>query len=79
MKILHQDGFNQNELLTYRTIIYRNLVDSAKALVQFLRQFDILPANPENLVPLPPITPPGTNQATNQALYQKAIHVNRGI
>jgi len=50
MKILHQDGFNQTELLTNRQVIYRNLIDSAKALVQFLKEFEILPANPENLV-----------------------------
>jgi len=50
MKILHQDGFNQTELLANRQIIYRNLIDSAKSVVQFLKDFDILPANPEILV-----------------------------
>jgi len=47
MKILHQDGFNQAELLQYRQIVHRNLIDSAKALVQHLKDFEILPANPE--------------------------------
>jgi hypothetical protein len=50
MKILHQEGFTPTELLTNRQIIYRNLIDSAKALVQFLKDFDILPANPEIFV-----------------------------
>ena len=50
MKILHQDGFNNTELLTNRQIIYRNLIDSAKSVVQFLKEFEILPANPEILV-----------------------------
>jgi guanine nucleotide-binding protein G(i) subunit alpha len=52
MKILHQDGFNNTELLTNRQIIYRNLIDSAKSVVQFLKEFEILPANPEILVRL---------------------------
>lgn len=47
MKILHQDGFNHTELLTNRQVIYRNLIDSAKSVVQFLKEFEILPANPE--------------------------------
>jgi hypothetical protein len=50
MKILHQDGFNHTELLTNRQIIYRNLIDSAKTVVQYLNEFEILPAHPENLV-----------------------------
>jgi hypothetical protein len=52
MKILHQHGFNHTELLTNRQVIYRNLIESAKSLVQYLKEFDILPANPENLVRL---------------------------
>lgn len=52
MKILHQHGFNHTELLTNRQVIYRNLIDSAKCLVQYLKEFDILPANPEILVRL---------------------------
>ena len=50
MKILHQGGFNHTELLTNRQIIYRNLIDASKSIVQYLKDFDILPANPENLV-----------------------------
>lgn len=47
MKILHQDGFNNTELISNRQVIYRNLIDSAKSLVQFLKEYEILPANPE--------------------------------
>jgi hypothetical protein len=50
MKILHQDGFNQTELLANRQVIYRNLIDSAKSVAQYLKEFEILPANPEILV-----------------------------
>lgn len=50
MKILHQDGFNRTELLTNRQVIYRNLIDSAKSVVQYLNDFDILPSNPEIMV-----------------------------
>ena len=53
MKILHQDGFSHTELLTNRQIIYRNLIDSAKSLVKYLKDFEILPANPEITVSFP--------------------------
>jgi guanine nucleotide-binding protein G(i) subunit alpha len=54
MKILHQDGFNNTELISNRQVIYRNLIDSAKSLVQFLKEYEILPANPEIQVRLCP-------------------------
>jgi guanine nucleotide-binding protein subunit alpha len=57
MKILHQDGFNHTELLTNRQVIYRNLIDSAKSVVQFLKEFEILPANPEVTVSPHPLNP----------------------
>jgi hypothetical protein len=53
MKILHQDGFNRTELLSNRQVIYRNLIESAKTVVQSLKEFEILPANPEILVNIP--------------------------
>ncbi|KAF7968836.1 hypothetical protein HWV62_29192 [Athelia sp. TMB] len=38
MKIIHQDGFSRNELLTYRMTVYRNLVDSAQAIIAAMRK-----------------------------------------
>ena len=32
MKIIHQNGYTQDELSLYRTIVFRNLLDSAKAI-----------------------------------------------
>ncbi|KFY75291.1 hypothetical protein V501_06243 [Pseudogymnoascus sp. VKM F-4519 (FW-2642)] len=49
MKIIHQNGYSMDELALYRLTIYKNLIDCAKALVGAMRQFDILPKNPENI------------------------------
>lgn len=43
MKIGHQNGYTVEELCAYRLTIYRNVVDSAKHLVEAMRQFDIVP------------------------------------
>ncbi|KDQ56215.1 hypothetical protein JAAARDRAFT_305437 [Jaapia argillacea MUCL 33604] len=37
MKILHQGGFTDDELLAFRHTIYRNLLDSAQAIVEEMR------------------------------------------
>lgn len=50
MKIIHQNGYTVEELAMYRLTIYKNLVDCAKALVSALRQFDITPEDPTNVV-----------------------------
>ena len=49
MKIIHQNGYSMDELSLYRLTIYKNLIDCAKALIGAMRQFDILPKNPENI------------------------------
>jgi hypothetical protein len=56
MKIIHQNGFTKEELLTYRPIIYKNVLDSAQAIVNQMRKLGVdcvLPANRVCSRPLP--------------------------
>jgi len=48
MKIIHQNGFSREELLTYRMTVYRNLVDSAQAIVLAMRKIGIDCETPSN-------------------------------
>jgi guanine nucleotide-binding protein subunit alpha len=48
MKIIHQNGFSRDELLTYRMTIYRNLVDSAQAIVLAMRKIGLDCETPSN-------------------------------
>lgn len=41
MKILHQNGYSQEDLLMYKTTVYKNLLDCAKSIVAALEQFDL--------------------------------------
>ena len=50
MKIIHQNGFSREELLTYRLTVYRNLVDSAQAIVLAMRKIGIDCETPSNRV-----------------------------
>jgi G-protein alpha subunit len=50
MKIIHQNGFSREELLTYRMTVYRNLVDSAQAIVLAMRKIGIDCETPSNRV-----------------------------
>ena len=43
MKIIHQNGYTQDELAMYRHTIFKNVIDCAKALIAAMRQFDIEP------------------------------------
>ncbi|KAI5287996.1 Guanine nucleotide-binding protein alpha-2 subunit [Ascosphaera aggregata] len=43
MKILHQNGYSQEELQSYRGPIYSNLMECAISLIQAMREFDIKP------------------------------------
>lgn len=45
MKIIHQNGYTQDELSLYRLTIYKNLVDCMKALTGAMSQFDIEPSD----------------------------------
>jgi guanine nucleotide-binding protein subunit alpha len=49
MKIIHQNGYTNDELALYRLTIYKNLIDCAKTLVGAMRQFGIEPTSPANV------------------------------
>ncbi|TFK31206.1 heterotrimeric G-protein alpha subunit, GPA3-like protein [Crucibulum laeve] len=38
MKIIHQDGFSVPELAEYRPIVYKNVLDSAQAVIMYMRK-----------------------------------------
>ncbi|KZP26355.1 guanine nucleotide binding protein, alpha subunit [Athelia psychrophila] len=51
MKIVHQDGFNRDELMSYRMSIYHNLLDSAQAIILAMREIGLdceIPSNRMN-------------------------------
>lgn len=50
MKIINQNGYSQDELLTFRPIVNKNLVDSAQAIVLAMRKFGVDPELGENRV-----------------------------
>ena len=39
MKIIHHNGYTLDELAAYRLAIYKNLLDSARALIKAMRHF----------------------------------------
>jgi guanine nucleotide-binding protein subunit alpha len=41
MKIIHQQGFNTEELKSYRVIVARNVLDSIKAVLSGLNRFQV--------------------------------------
>ncbi|KAH7883433.1 guanine nucleotide binding protein, alpha subunit [Phlebopus sp. FC_14] len=41
MKIIHQNGFSNDELMTFRPTIYRNTLDSAQAIVLAMRKISV--------------------------------------
>jgi guanine nucleotide-binding protein G(i) subunit alpha len=48
MKIIHQNGYTDEELLSFRPTIFRNLIDSAQDIVLAMRKLGVDPALPEN-------------------------------
>ncbi|KAF8839840.1 guanine nucleotide binding protein, alpha subunit [Paxillus ammoniavirescens] len=50
MKIIHQNGFTDDELMTFRPTIYRNILDSAQAIILAMRKINVDCANPANRV-----------------------------
>jgi len=38
MKIIHQDGFSELELAEYAPTIYKNVLESAHAIVMFMKK-----------------------------------------
>lgn len=43
MKIIHQNGYTQEERALYRLTIFKNLIDCMKALIGAMRQFELQP------------------------------------
>lgn len=41
MKIIHQNGYSQDDLIMYKTTVYKNLLDCAKSIVAALEQFEV--------------------------------------
>ena len=50
MKIIHQNGYNRDELLTFRTTIYKNLLESAHHILLAMRKIGVDCVNPQNRV-----------------------------
>ncbi|KAF0408695.1 G protein alpha subunit [Gigaspora margarita] len=50
MKIIHQNGYSKEELLHYRTVVYKNLVESAQTVVNAIRKFRLEPKKTMNRV-----------------------------
>ncbi|CAJ0757418.1 21237_t:CDS:2 [Entrophospora sp. SA101] len=50
MKIIHQNGYTKEELAHYRITIYKNLIDSAQAIVYAMRKFRLESRKPINRV-----------------------------
>ncbi len=45
MKIIHLKGYSEDELYSYRTTVFKNLLECAKAVINAMRQFEIEPQN----------------------------------
>jgi hypothetical protein len=50
MKIIHQNGFPREELLRYRSIIRKNVLDSAQDIIGAMRKIGVDCQLPENRV-----------------------------
>ncbi|ORY26346.1 G-protein alpha subunit [Naematelia encephala] len=43
MKIIHQDGYSKEELLNFRMVVHKNVLDSAQALIMAMRKLGLDP------------------------------------
>jgi hypothetical protein len=50
MKIIHQNGYTRDELLSFRPLIWKNLLESARDVIQALTKFTLEPITPTNKV-----------------------------
>jgi guanine nucleotide-binding protein subunit alpha len=50
MKIIHQDGYSTDELLSWRLCVYKNLIESAKDLINALTTVEAQFEVPHNQV-----------------------------
>jgi hypothetical protein len=52
MKIIHQNGYTRDELLSFRPLIWKNLLESARDVILALTKFNLEPITPANKVHL---------------------------
>ena len=50
MKIIHQNGYTRDELLVFRIVVWKNLIDSAQAILLAMRKIGVDPVDPANRV-----------------------------
>ncbi len=50
MKIIHQNGYTSEELSTFRPVVYKNVLESAQAIVRAMRKLDLRPLHTPNQV-----------------------------
>jgi guanine nucleotide-binding protein G(i) subunit alpha len=50
MKIIHQNGYTRDELLSFRPLIWKNLLESARDVILALTRFTLEPITPTNKV-----------------------------
>jgi hypothetical protein len=50
MKIIHQDGYSTDELLSWRLCVYKNLIESAKDLINAMTTVEVQFEVPHNQV-----------------------------
>jgi guanine nucleotide-binding protein G(i) subunit alpha len=50
MKIIHQNGYSREELLAFRPLIWKNLLESGRDVVQALAKFNLKPISASNKV-----------------------------
>jgi hypothetical protein len=48
MRIIHQNGYTENELVQYRLMIYGNLIDCVKAIIEAMRALNVGPEREAN-------------------------------
>ncbi|OCF31977.1 guanine nucleotide-binding protein subunit alpha [Kwoniella heveanensis CBS 569] len=48
MKIIHQNGYSRDELLNFRQIVHKNVLDSAQALIMAMRKIGVDPEDANN-------------------------------
>lgn len=53
MKIIHNGGYTQAELIVFRPIVYKNLMDAAQLLVLAMKKFGVDCSDNRNRVSLP--------------------------
>jgi guanine nucleotide-binding protein G(i) subunit alpha len=57
MKIIHKEGFTDAELAEYRSIVYKNVLDSAQAVIVFMRKIGQDFVGYSNRVRFPSLSP----------------------